>query len=371
MMKEIHIKRFFECLIPVTVCNLRCSYCYVIQRDYRNMKLAEFRYTPEHIGKCLRKERLGGECFFSLCGAGETLAQPETLQIAHELLKNGHVVNITTNGTLKNRFQEIEEFTLEERERLHFSFSLHYLELKRLNLIDKFFENLMFVKNRGCSFIVQINLCDEYIPYLDEIKSVCKEKIGAWPQVAATRKENSNLSKIEFLTSMSDEEYIAFGKTFDSKLFEYTIENFNIKRNEFCYAGQRSGTLNLANGILYKCYADPKPQKIFDNPNDPICFEPIGKNCNCTFCLNSSHFMSQGVIENGDSRTYCDLRDRPEAGWFNETMRYALSGKLWDNNESLNESEQSKYNKKQKRIVSYYKIRGTVTSVIKKIIGRK
>ena len=101
-MKEIHVKRFFECLMPVTVCNLKCSYCYVIQRNYRNMKLAELKYTPEHIGKCLTKERLGGECFFSICGAGETLAQPETLRIAKELLKNGHIVYITTNGTLNN-----------------------------------------------------------------------------------------------------------------------------------------------------------------------------------------------------------------------------------------------------------------------------
>ena len=65
--------------------------------------MAEFKYTPEHIGKCLTKERLGGVSFFSICGAGETLAQPETLKIAKELLKNGHIVNITTNGTLKNR----------------------------------------------------------------------------------------------------------------------------------------------------------------------------------------------------------------------------------------------------------------------------
>lgn len=185
-MQEIHIKRFFECLIPVTVCNLKCSYCYVIQRDYRNMKLAELKYTPAHIGKCLTRKRLGGECFFSICGAGETLAQPETLEIAHELLKNGHVVNITTNGTLRNRFQVLQNFSKEERERLHFSFSLHYLELKRLKLLDTFFDNVNFVKSIGCSFIVQINLCDEYIPVLDEIKSICMDKIGAWPQVAAT-----------------------------------------------------------------------------------------------------------------------------------------------------------------------------------------
>lgn len=370
-MQKLRIKRFFECLIPVTVCNLKCSYCYVIQRNYRNMRMADLKYTPEHIGKCLTQERLGGRCFFSICGAGETLAQPETLRITKELLQNGHIVNITTNGTLKNRFQEIKYFTQEERERLHFSFSFHYLELKRLNLLEIFFENVLFVKEMGCSMIVQMNLCDEYIPYLDDIKSICKTKIGAWPQVAATRKENTCLTKIEFLTEMSDEEYIARGKEFQSPLFDYTVENFNVKRREFCYAGQRSGTLNLADGTLYKCYADPRPQKIFDDPNKEIIFEPIGTNCGSAFCMNSSHFMSQGVIDNNDKRSYCDLRDRPEAGWFNETIKYALTRKLWDTNPSLKLLEQEKYNWKQRKVVLYYKVRGLIAGGVKKIIGRK
>lgn len=78
-MQEIHVKRFFECLIPVTLCNLKCSYCYVIQRDYRNMKLAELRYTPEHIGKCLTKERLGGGVlFFNMRGRRNTCATRDT-----------------------------------------------------------------------------------------------------------------------------------------------------------------------------------------------------------------------------------------------------------------------------------------------------
>ena len=370
-MQKIEIKRFFECLIPVTVCNLKCSYCYVIQRNYRNMELAKFKYTPEHIGKCLTQERLGGRCFFSLCGAGETLAQPETLEIAKELLKNGHIINITTNGTLKNRFKEINDFTLDERERMHFSFSLHYLELKRLNLLDVFFENILLVKELGCSFVVQINLCDEYIPYWDEIKKMCITKLGAPPQVAATRKESHNLNKIEFLTELSNQKYISKGKEFDSHLFEYTIENFNIKRDEFCYAGQRSGTLNLADGTLCKCYADPKPQNIFKNYKEPISFEPIGRNCQSAFCFNSSHFMSLGVIDNNDKRTYCYLRDRPEAGWFNDTMKYALSKKLWDTNSSLDDMEQEKYNKIEKKIVTYYKVRNAVLGPIKRFIGGK
>lgn len=75
-MKEIHVKRFFECLMPVTVCNLKCSYCYVIQRDYRNMKLAELKYTPEHIGKCLTKERLGGSVSFQYVVREKRLRNP-------------------------------------------------------------------------------------------------------------------------------------------------------------------------------------------------------------------------------------------------------------------------------------------------------
>lgn len=81
--------------------------------------------------------------------------------------------------------------------------------------------------------------------------------------------------------------------------------------------------------------------------------------------------MSQGVIDNGDKRTYCSLRDRPEAGWFNETMRTALSGKLWDTNPSLNLSEQERFNRKQRVVIFYYKVRSAIARPMKKIIGRK
>ena len=53
------IKRFFECLIPVTACNIKCSYCYIIQRNHRNMEIPKLKYSIQQIGKSLNIQRLG------------------------------------------------------------------------------------------------------------------------------------------------------------------------------------------------------------------------------------------------------------------------------------------------------------------------
>ena len=327
------IRRFFECLIPVTACNLKCSYCYVIQRDRRKMKMADLKYTPEQMGEALTKERLGGICYFSICGAGETTMQPEIADIVYHIMKHGHYVNITTNGTVTKKIDEILERGKDFTDRLHFAFSFHYLELVRLNLMDRFFDNVKKVREAGCSFLVQINLCDDYLPHLDEIKRLCIEHTGAMPQVAATRKEETGLRKIELLTELTEEEYIKAGKTFDSPLFDFTMKNFNVPRKEFCYAGDWSGNLDLSTGILRRCYCSYLRQDIFKNPKEPIRFLAIGNMCGSAFCMNSSHFMSLGVIPEVETPTYAELRNRKEAGWYTPQMEEALSGKLEEANE--------------------------------------
>ena len=54
------IKRFIECLIPVTACNLRCSYCYVIQRNRNSGEMPNLKYPVKQMAAALTKERLGG-----------------------------------------------------------------------------------------------------------------------------------------------------------------------------------------------------------------------------------------------------------------------------------------------------------------------
>jgi len=330
------IKRFIECLIPLTSCNLKCSYCYVIQRNRRTPKITAMKYSPEQIGLSMSKSRWGGACYFSICGAGETTLQKDIEEIIFNILKYGHYVNITTNGTITNQLNKILDKSLPFINHLHFSFSFHYLELLNKNLLDVFFDNVKKCKTKGASIMVQFNMCDEYLPHLETIKNLCTNNIGAMPQIAATRKESIGLQKIELLTSHTEQEYKNFSKSFNSPLFDFTMQNFNVKRKEFCYAGDWSGNLNLATGILRRCYASCLYQDIFKNPKEKIKFLAMGHHCGSAFCMNSSHFMSLGIIPTLQTPTYACLRNRKEAKWYTQDMEKFLSGKLKDNNKEYN-----------------------------------
>ena len=328
------------------------------------MNYAELKFSPEHIAKALRKERVGGVSWISICGAGETLAQKEIVDIVYYILKEGHYVNITTNGTLTNQIKQILGKCNDYLVRLHFSFSFHYTELVRLNLIDVFFSNLTLVKESGASFLYQINLCDEYVPYIEEIKALSLERVGSLPQVALTRNESSRPFSI--WTSMTDQEYYDLGHSFDSELFEFTYKNFNVKRTEFCYAGDWSFVLNLQTGWLTQCYANCEGQNIFDDLNSPIKLTAVGKRCNNLYCVNSSHFMSLGVIPEIQTPSYAALRCRENSDWYSKEMYEFLNSKLFETNKQYGFIKRWKISGNQE---IYRSVRRKLYSLKKKIIG--
>jgi len=365
------ITKFIECLVPVSICNLECEYCYVIQQNRRKMDNPKWRYDVSRVAKALNKERLGGMAYISICGAGETLVSDEVVELVPLLLKDGHAVNITTNGTLTRKIDKILENSSGFLDKLMFSFSFHFLELKKKNLIDVFFDNIEKVKKAGCSFVFQFNLYDGYVPYLDEIKKISIDKVGALPQVALTRKEvmKNNVTNYCIHTKKTDEEYIKIAREFKSPLFEFTLKNFNVKRREFCYAGMWSGVLNLQTGILKKCYGT-SGINIFENIEKQIDFTPVGKHCPTPYCVNSSHFISLGVIPEIDSPSYGELRNRKEVGWYNETMKILLDGKLFDVNPELSKFKKLKVNIFQFFNNLKYKLIGICPASIKNIIHR-
>ncbi len=367
-----YIKRFFECLVPITQCNLKCEYCYVIQENRRELRQAEFRYGTEVIKQALKQERLGGACYFSICGAGETLMQQGLDEIIKVILENGHYINITTNGTYTRGIDcLLAKLSSEQISRMHISFSFHYIELVRKNLLDVFFNNIAKVKKAGASFILQLNLYDGYIDSLDEIMRLSIQKVGALPQIALTRIEpDMEVSKNTGIHSkLSYSDYRKEGDKFDSPLFKFTCDNFMVKRKEFCYAGDWAGALNLATGILKPCYMSPIEQNIFEDASKPIHFHAIGKNCPSPYCSNSSHFLSLGVIPELNAPTYAALRERREAGWYNSTMREVLNKKLSYTNKMYSKQEQRIVTIRYRFVVMYRCFIIQLKRQIKKLAG--
>lgn len=337
------IKKFLDCYIDTQTCNLRCHYCYIAQLKLFDKKINKFEQPIDVIAKALSKKRLGGPCLINLCAGGETLLSDEIVPLVEELLKEGHYVMIVTNGTLTQRFKEIANIDNKLLSHLFFKFSFHYLELLRLNMLEKFFENIDIVRNAGASFTVEITPSDELITHIDDIKKLCMERFGALPHITIGRDDRTG--GIEVLSNKSFEEYKKIWSQFDSKLFEFKSKIFYKKRKEFCYAGDWSAYINLTTGAVRQCYCGKIIDNIYSDIDSPIKFKAIGKNCTHPHCYNGHAFLALGDIpelEVASEYTYADLRNREDkyGEWLKPEMKAFMSTKLHDNN--------SIYNTKQK-----------------------
>ncbi len=335
------IKRFLDCYVPVTMCNLQCHYCYISQLNAFEKKIPEFKFSAEQIKQAMTLERLGGPCVINLCGGGETLIPKEVVDITRVLLENGHYVMIVTNGLLKNRLEEIAKFPRNLLAKLFFKFSFHYLELKRLNAFEKYFDNIRMMDSAGCSFTVEMTPCDEVIPYIDEIKDICIKNVGAPCHISIGRRDND--PQIRHLSKYSFEDYCRlWGDAFDSQMFEFKKSIFYQKRKEFCYAGVWSANINLGTGDLTQCYGGRTLDNIFKNLDHPIKFSPVGTNCNQPHCYNGHAFLTFGDIPELKTPTYQSIRDRATINgmvWIKPQMQLAFTSKLIEENRLYSASE--------------------------------
>ena len=300
------LKRFIDCYISTETCNLRCHYCYIAQHNKFNKKLVKFEHSPEEIAAALSKERLGGACLLNFCAGGETLLSPEVLPVVKALLQEGHYVMIVTNGTVSKRFDELITIPDELRSHLFFKFSFHYLELKRLGLLEKFKQNVEKAKDVGCSFTIEVTPSDELIPYIQEMRNCCQELFGADCHVTIAR--NDVEYKIGHLSKLGFEEYKQTWGVFDSELFNFKSEIFYKKRKEFCYAGEYTLVCNLSSGELKQCYCGKKLCNIYDGGDIP--FRAIGHGCGYAHCYNGHVFLAMGAIPELKTPSYDQLRNR-------------------------------------------------------------
>lgn len=327
------IKKYIECYIPTETCNFRCHYCYIAQQGKFKNKLAKFTKTPEEIRNAFSKKRMEGICLFNLCAGGETLLVKELVQITQQLLEEGHYVMIVTNGSLTNRFQEFSKFPKELLHRLIFKFSFHYIELKKMNLLEQYFDNVNLMKKSGASIVVEITPNDETEEYIQEIKEVCMEKLGALPQVTIAR--NDNDKKISHLSKHSFEDFVKIWSEFDSPMLDFKSTIFYKKRKEYCYAGDWSIYVNLVTGEYSQCYCGIRLGNVYENIKKPLNFIAMGKKCSLPHCYNGHAFITLGDIPELDAITYAELRNRISGDgseWLSKEMKEFIGSKLYESN---------------------------------------
>ena len=99
----------------------------------------------------------------------------------------------------------------------------------------------------------------------------------------------------------------------------------------------------MLRGFLVDCYGTIH-FNIFKNINNKIPFQPIGKNCTCKYCINSSHFLSQGCIPSLlPLPSYGQLRNREKANWYTLEMKNFLYSQFEDVNPKISFFEQIKF----------------------------
>ena len=280
------------------------------------------------------------------------------------LLQEGHFVNVTNNGTMTKNIRKAIQLSKDYLNHLSFSFSLHYVELKKRGLLDTFSRNVRDVREAGASVVLQLNLCDEYIDIIDEIKNYCICEFGYLPQIALTRKENQSHSqrKYEILTNYGEEKYVSIAREFNSELFEFTYKNFNQKRKEFCYAGDWSFKVDLATGDLKSCSFSKPHFNLYKDLDAPIITSPVGHCCVSDYCVNSSHYLSLGDIPELVCPSYSSLRKRVNN--YEVEMEQFLNTKLYNTNIGYSSAEMKKADIAQ--IISQLPIR--IKKLLKKFI---
>ena len=355
------IKYTITANVPGSLCNLRCEYCYVSncydEENETHLKRGEYKYSLETMLNAFSPKRLGGICAIGVIGSGETLYDSIVVDFVHGLLKQGHFVTVVSNLTLDKRIDELLDFPEEYLKRLMLKGSLYWNELKRLNKVDNYFNNIKKALEKGCSAHPSLAIGDCYVEHLDEIISTSMEKLGVPPHCTPVLvyDEKQDMIRDGFVKTSPKCDNIFIEKIdgmFKSKVFDLCAKWVDIDPKEvFCYAGKWSFCVNIGNGNLYKCHSCPSEANFFENLEKMPKLEAIGKNCQLATCALQYDFIAQGLIPEQDDKetTFSTLMKTKHEVLFNEEFVRLFNFKYYNRYEKYKKSDELKKNKLVKK----------------------
>lgn len=324
--------KYIDCYVPTELCNLSCDYCYVRQKRDFNNKIMVLPHSIKKMGKAFSQERLCGKCLINLCAGGETLLADDIVPFTEALLKEGHYVSVVTNGTLSKAFDKLMQIDSEYIKHLFIKFSFHYLELKKRNLFEVFFNNVKKIRDAGASFTLEMMASDNLIPHIPEIKDICIKNVGALPHLSLIRNDLSK--QMEIITELPINEFKKVWSQFDSEMFNLKIKIYDSNRIRYCYAGKWTSHLNLSTGKMNKCFGSASNNNIYE-VDKPLEFTAVGNKCPLAYCFNCHSYYAMGIDPETEVATYAQVRDRIDINtgkhWLNEDVYNFFNQKFYDN----------------------------------------
>lgn len=340
------VKCSITAYVPGTMCNLRCKYCYVSNcTDESHLEKPSYDYPLETMIEAFNPKRLKGIAEIHVISGGETLIDDTVVPFVHGLLKQGHVVTVVTNLTLNNRIDELLDLPKEYLKRLIVKGSLHWLELKRLNKIDDYFNNMQKVLAARASSFPFLVLSEDYMPYLDEIEKTCKERLNAMPHCTPSIVfEEHQINGKTRTNPECTEEFVNFvNNKFNSEIFKASVNYLDVDiKKIFCYAGEWSFGVHLKTGGMVKCH-NCSPEANFYKELPKLL--PIGNNCRIANCALQYNFIAEGLIPEGPrTPAFGDMLGRENL--INEEVRNLLNVRFSDLHKHYTLHQQEKINAK-------------------------
>lgn len=101
------------------------------------------------------------------------MIQKNIVKLCLLLLEQGHYIELVTNLTVTKVVDEFMNLPAKLLKQLEFKISFHYAELKKLDLLERFFDNVNKVQASSCSFTLELMSYDELERDIENIIKLC------------------------------------------------------------------------------------------------------------------------------------------------------------------------------------------------------
>ena len=265
-------------------CNLDCEYCFGKITD-PNVKV-----NPIDVEKLITTLDKIGKIFRISFTGGEPTMIPNFIE-AVKVITGKHYVSLNTNLITKNLLEIINN--VDPKRILHIHASLHYDELVKKNLLERFINNFKLLQKSGFNIYAEVVAYPPITKRLNELESTM-------------RSVEIDFEYAPFYGKFDDKVYPESYTESELKLFNLSNENISchLQKGELCNAGYNAAVV-FSNGNVYPCHQiKEKMGSIYERINfNGTLVKCPSKRCGCPLNKYDEYLFAKSIDKFGKTRT--------------------------------------------------------------------